>query len=136
MSSPCSTSTAPTRPRNNRNLAAVFEDLDVYLYLKSEDQQWYRQDYHPTKSIHWSELCRHPWMTISIKSNGEVAMCMEDFNNEIILGDARTESLHDIWNGERYLDFRQAHIECRPGIKCTEQCDMPVVGEYALRVDG
>ena len=62
----------------------------MYLYLKSEDQQWYRKDYHGTQSVHWSECCKHPWMSMTIKSNGEACMCMEDFDNEIVLGDART----------------------------------------------
>lgn len=56
------------------------QDLDVYIYLKSEDQQWYRkdetlkvylekrdrdvpeqeQDFYGTNSIHWMEYCKHP----------------------------------------------------------------------------
>lgn len=112
-----------------RRLREAFADKDVYLYLKSEDQQWYREDYHGTESIHWREPCKHPWMSMTVKSNGEVAMCMEDFDNEIILGDARTESLEDIWNGDRYRQFRWDHILAKPGIKCTEQCDMRVAGD-------
>jgi hypothetical protein len=55
---------------------------------------------------------------------------MEDFNNEIVLGDARKESLESIWNGERYRQFRWDHILRTPGIKCTAQCDMRVAGDY------
>ena len=112
------------------NLRRAFSGKDVYLYLKSEDQQWYREDYHGTQSIHWREICKHPWMSMTVKSNGEAAMCMEDFNNEIILGDVRRESLADIWNGERYRQLRWDHLLRPPGIKCTEQCDMPLVGDF------
>ena len=49
-------------------LERACEGLDVYLYLKSEDTQWYRKVYHPTNSTHWSEFCRHPWMSMTIKS--------------------------------------------------------------------
>lgn len=111
-------------------LREAFSGKDVYLYLKSEDQQWYRQDYHGTQSIHWSEICKHPWMSMTIKSNGEAAMCMEDFNNEIILGDARDESLASIWNGEKYKKFRWDHFNLTPGIKCMRQCDMAMIGRY------
>ena len=113
-----------------KKLVKIFEGLDVYIYLKSEDQQWYRQDYHGTQSVHWSEFCKHPWMSMTIKSNGEVAMCMEDYNNEIILGDANNESLYDIWNGEKYATFRKDHFDLTPGIKCKEECDMKLVGEF------
>jgi len=111
-------------------LKNAFKGLDVYLYLKSQDTQWYQNKYEGTKSVHWSEFCQHPWMSMTVKSNGEVVMCMEDFNNEIILGDARKESLYDIWNGEKYLQFRRDHFDLTPGIKCTEQCDMKLVGNY------
>lgn len=110
-------------------LLEAFKDLDVYIYLKSEDCQWYRKDYHGTQSIHWSEVCKHPWMTMTIKSNGEATMCMEDFNNEIILGNVRTNSLEEIWNGELYKKFRMQHLEVCKGIKCNEQCDMKLMGE-------
>lgn len=109
-------------------LRDLFYGEDVYIYLKSEDTQWYRGDYHGTNSIHWSEPCKHPWMSMTIKSNGEAAMCMEDFNNEIVLGDTKTQSLEEIWNGTLYEQFRQQHMEATKGIRCTERCDMKVMG--------
>ena len=111
-------------------LQDAFAGKDTYIYLKSEDQQWYRKDYHGTSSIHWSEICKHPWMSMTIKSDGEAAMCMEDFNNEIILGDASKESLLDIWNGEKYHQFRWDHFNRTLGLKCRDQCDMHLIGEY------
>jgi len=121
--------------RNNQQeeyskLKEIFEGLDVYIYIKSEDQQWYRKDYHGTNSIHWSEFCKHPWMSMTIKSNGEAAMCMEDFNNEIIFGNVKQESLYDIWNGVKYKQFRLDHIYGNKKMKCTERCDMKIAGYY------
>ena len=113
-------------------LKKLFEGKDVYIYMKSEDQQWYREDYHGTNSVHWSEFCKHPWMSMTIKSNGEIAMCMEDFNNEIVLGDATKESLYDVWNGAAYEKFRKGHIELVKGIKCIENCDMKMICDYLL----
>lgn len=115
-----------------KKLKKAFEGLDVYIYLKSEDQQWYRKEYHGTNSIHWKEICKHPWMSMTIKSNGEAAMCMEDFNNEIILGDANKETLYDIWNGEKYSQLRKDHFNLTSGTKCTEECDMKLIGEMNL----
>jgi len=114
-------------------LKKAFESKDVYIYLKSEDTQWYRKDYHGTNSIHWSEPCRHPWMSMTIKSDGKVAMCMEDYNNEIVLGDAATESLYDIWNGRLYKEFRLKHLSGEKGIRCTDNCDMKVIGHENRR---
>ncbi len=111
-------------------LRRAFQNKDVYIYLKSEDQQWYRQNYHGTGSIHWSEICRHPWTSMSVKSNGEVAMCMEDFNNDIILGDARVDALASIWNSKAYEQFRMAHARGAAGLKCQGECDMAILGNF------
>ena len=131
-------------------LKEVFKDHDVYIYLKSEDQQWYRKDvtlkeyleqrnrmlpdqrenFYGTESVHWSEFCKHPWMSMSVKSDGEVHMCMEDYNNEIFLGDSYKKSLYDIWNGDLYDKFRKDHFELNPCIKCNSECDMPKIGNY------
>ncbi len=113
-------------------LMRAFEGLDVYIYLKSEDCQWYRKDYHGTQSIHWSEPCKHPWMTMTIKSNGEAAMCMEDYNNEIVFGNVRIVSLYDIWNGREYDNFRKRHIYEERPFKCGRECDMKLVGDCLL----
>jgi wyosine [tRNA(Phe)-imidazoG37] synthetase (radical SAM superfamily) len=110
-------------------LRRLFEGKDVYVYLKSEDTQWYRKVNHESNSIHWSEPCKHPWMSMTIKSNGEAVMCMEDFNNAIVLGDAKHETLYDIWNGKAYESFRKNHITKEPGIQCVDHCDMKLVGK-------
>lgn len=111
-----------------QKLKERFEGLDVYAYLKSQDQKWYDGKTIQTKSIHWTEFCQFPWSSMTIKSNGEAAMCVEDFNNEIILGDARTESLRDIWNGRRYEELRRTHFKLDAKVKCTENCDMRLIG--------
>lgn len=111
-------------------LLNAFKGLDVYIYLKSEDQQWYRKDFHETKSVHWSEVCKHPWMTMTIKSNGDATMCMEDYNNEIIFGNVKKASLKEIWNGKEYQQFRKDHFDVRPNIKCSGKCDMKLIGNY------
>ena len=88
-----------------------FKDLDVYIYLKSQDQNWYQGKKQLTKSIHWFEFCQFPWSSMTIKSNGEAVECVEDYNNEIILGNTNIESLYDIWNGEKYNKFRRDHYD-------------------------
>jgi radical SAM protein with 4Fe4S-binding SPASM domain len=120
----------PWQEEEWQKLREAFKGLDVYIYLKSQDQQWYEDHKIPTKSIHWLEFCQFPWSSMTIKSNGEAAECVEDFNNEIILGDASKESLYDIWNGEKYRKFREDHLNLTPGIKCTEQCDMKLTGMF------
>ncbi len=121
----------PWQEEQWQKLQDAFQGLDVYVYLKSQDQTWYEDNQQLTRSIHWIEFCQFPWSSMTIKSNGEATECVEDFNNEIILGNARQESLCDIWNGAKYRKFREDHLSLTEGIKCTEQCDMKLIGTYA-----
>jgi radical SAM protein with 4Fe4S-binding SPASM domain len=111
-------------------LKKKFEGEDVYIYLKSQDQLWFDQTGAKTKAIHWLEPCQFPWSSMTIKSNGECAQCVEDYNKEIILGDAKEQSLIEIWNSNKYYEFRWLHILMDKKVKCTQECDMKLVGEY------
>jgi len=114
----------------------AFAGTDAYVYLKSQDQLWYNQTGAETNSIHWIEFCQFPFSSMTIKSNGEAVECVEDFNNEIILGDTRAQTLKEIWNGEPYRRFRMDHFNLKPGIKCTSQCDMKLIGEFTTEHGG
>lgn len=120
----------PWQEEEYRKLLEAFRGCAVYIYLKSQDQQWYQNRRRPTGSLHWQEFCQFPWSSMTIKSNGEVVMCVEDYNNEIILGDARCQSLWEIWNSDAYRKFRHDHLRLTPGLKCTERCDMTLVGSF------
>ncbi len=109
-------------------LKDAFKGFDAYVYLKSQDQHWYKNPYYGTKSIHWLEVCQFPWSSMTIKSDSKVVECAEDFNNEIILGDVKKESLRDIWNGEKFHKLRKDHFDLTRGTKCSEQCDMKLIG--------
>lgn len=113
-------------------LKEAFADMDVYIYLKSQDQRWYQGKEKDTRSIHWLEFCQFPWSSMTIKSNGEAVECVEDFDNEIVLGNAKRETLKDIWNGKSYNEFRRNHLYMTCKNKCLNQCDMSLAGEYTL----
>lgn len=123
----------PWQEEEFEKVKEAFRGMDVYVYLKSQDQQWYEDNKQETQSIHWIEFCQFPWSSMTIKSNGEAVECVEDFNNEIILGNAADETLYQIWNGERYRKFRMDHFDLTPGIKCTEQCDMQLIGSFLAK---
>ncbi len=49
--------------------------------------------------------CGNPWTHVHIKSDGLVYPCC--FSDEV-MGDLRTQSIGDIWNGEKYQDLRRS----------------------------
>lgn len=111
-------------------LRKMFEGTGAYVYLKSLDQKWYGSENYENASVHWREFCQAPWTFMSIKSNGDVVQCMEDYNNELVFGNVAHESLVDIWNSEAYEKFRRKHFTLQ-GLtdRCTTRCDMTLVGE-------
>lgn len=111
-------------------LHSSFAGMGVYIYQKSPDQAWLTGKDKPG-SIHWSEFCQFPWSSMSIHSDGLAVSCSEDYEDEIVLGDARIQTLKDIWNGAEYAKFRHAHFDMPPGLHCTERCDMRLIGEFA-----
>ena len=43
----------------------AFKGMDVYVYLKSQDQMWYEDNQQTTQSIHWIEFCQFPWSSMT-----------------------------------------------------------------------
>jgi radical SAM protein with 4Fe4S-binding SPASM domain len=120
----------PNQKEDYKKLYEKFEGKNVYVYLKSQDQLWYEETGAKTQSIHWLEPCQFPWSSMTIKSDGSAVQCVEDYNNEIILGNANQNSLIEIWNGEKYRKLREEHFIMKNKIKCTEECDMRLIGEF------
>lgn len=50
----------PWQREEYQKLVEAFEGLDVYVYLKSQDQMWYEDNKQTTASIHWQEFCPVP----------------------------------------------------------------------------
>ena len=70
----------------------------------------------------WS-LCRRPWTLMYFTATGRaLPCCIAPFSmhgyDSFTLGDATQQSLRDIWNGERYVDFRAALMGPHPPLAC------------------
>jgi radical SAM protein with 4Fe4S-binding SPASM domain len=56
-----------------------------------------------------------PWtlFTITVNWNGAVSVCPEDWAWKTLIGDLTKESIVDVWNGDRFFEFRKMHLEGR-----------------------
>ncbi len=41
--------------------------------------------------------------------NGDVVPCCYDFDGALVMGNALKEGIADIWDGEKFRKFREAH---------------------------
>lgn len=54
--------------------------------------------------------CREPWRGgLVVLADGRVTACCVDHDGVLAVGDARRDSLRDIWNGDRMQGLRRAH---------------------------
>lgn len=76
--------------------------------------------------------CEFPWTYMAITADGLARGCIFDYNNECGVGDANTENVMDIWNSDRMMAFRRAHITGdfskirgmdRTCLECNNPCD-------------
>ncbi|MFA5146539.1 MAG: radical SAM protein [Candidatus Omnitrophota bacterium] len=58
-------------------------------------------------------ICSRLWQRIPVFWNGEAGLCCIDSDNEVKLGDARVQSIKDIWGGARLKEIRRLHLEGR-----------------------
>ena len=53
--------------------------------------------------------CPFPWQYLVVQWDGTVVPCCRDYNGVNPMGNIRDSSLKEIWNSERYADFRAQH---------------------------
>jgi radical SAM protein with 4Fe4S-binding SPASM domain len=59
------------------------------------------------------EVCTYPFHSLCVKANGDVTICIVDWNKGTKVGNLREQSLADVWGGAALREFRRMHIERR-----------------------
>jgi radical SAM protein with 4Fe4S-binding SPASM domain len=57
--------------------------------------------------------CHYLWKNMAILWNGDVSLCCQDFDGQVILGNTKDSSLKEIWSGPALAKYRTAHMEKR-----------------------
>jgi len=71
-------------------------------------------------------ICMRAPQTICVLWDGRVSLCCLDMDGDVILGDLNTQSMGDIWEGEKAIYYRthtkSSHAFCK-------SCNMQLLGE-------
>lgn len=51
------------------------------------------------------QVCPYSFYSLIINADGEVTVCCADWRRKLVVGDLKTQSLHDIWHGEPLRSF-------------------------------
>jgi radical SAM protein with 4Fe4S-binding SPASM domain len=69
------------------------------------------EGYKPTQKI----ACPLPFFMMAINWNGTVSICNEDWAHKTVVGDIKTQTLREIWEGDKMREFRVMHLKGQRG---------------------
>jgi radical SAM protein with 4Fe4S-binding SPASM domain len=123
-----------------RRFLELWKDKDVYAYVKSVDNKWLLRKKGAVERAlgkdgsHYSrQYCEYPFTSLTVLADGEVVPCTQDINGRWVLGDAREQSLAEIWSSERAKELRRRHIlgNFEEEFMCHSRCDQTLAA-YCL----
>ncbi len=68
--------------------------------------------------------CYRPWLTFTVLWDGRVALCCADFDGAVILGDLRSQTISEVWNGDAFRAVRRTHL-VHGGPDICRACNLP-----------
>ena len=66
--------------------------------------------------------CWKMWNSCVITWDGLVVPCCFDKDAEYVMGDLKSQTFEQIWNGDKYLDFRKSLLKGRSEIEMCKNC--------------
>lgn len=121
----------------------IFGDISDKIFLESISPAWPEFDIDATftsghygQPIEHRDVCPYIFYIMVINSDGTVCPCVGDWKHKIILGDAKTERLVDIWNGRESNHLRLLHLsKNRSSISPCKSCLVPSHGTVGNNID-
>jgi len=99
----------------------IFSGYADKIYLEGLQPNWpqFEFDYikvkyekgHYGQELLQREVCPFIFYMMVVNSDGSISACVQDWNHELIIGNARSSTLLDIWNGPDMNKLRRSHLE-------------------------
>lgn len=70
----------------------------------------------------WLNECWKMWHSCVVTWDGKVVPCCFDKDAHFVLGDLKQQSFEEIWNGEKYNQFRTSLLRSRSEIEICKNC--------------
>jgi len=62
-------------------------------------------------NIKTKPICIIPWISLSVKSSGDIVVCSHDYNNTYVVGNIENDDIFELWNNEKTRKLRKALID-------------------------
>ncbi len=66
--------------------------------------------------------CNSPWQQLVIRGNGDVLPCCSFYGAELVLGNIRSQTLHELWHGKMMNELRAGLAEGRYDLTPCRRC--------------
>lgn len=104
------------------------KDVDIHTY----DTYNYLGDFKESLAPNTDTICDRILRSMTILWDGKVGLCCMDAEGDYLLGDAKTRTLYDIWNGYAAVNYRKNHIKgrkhCEPCNRCNQRLEPECFG--------
>lgn len=92
---------------------AIEKAVPIFPGAQANDELMSRAEYTQFGvKVERCDICSQPFYTMQINPDGKVVGC-HSIPYPAILGDCNTDSVADIWNGEKFTDFRKKMLDGR-----------------------
>ena len=116
----------PDPEENAESIAAMKKyllDNGVDEVIEKDEYEWATEDTTANTSPDHGNCCTFPWYAMVICADGTVTPCPQDFWAKMVMGNARTASLREIWNGDAYHELRRGFRENIDSLPLCRKCD-------------
>jgi radical SAM protein with 4Fe4S-binding SPASM domain len=116
-------------PDPSENPAAVAELKTRFLaagvdeVIEKEEYTWAEPGAPEPEGQRTSPCCTFPWYAMVICADGTVTPCPQDFWATMHMGNVRTSSLREIWNGDAYRKLRHQLAHDIDSLPLCRKCD-------------
>lgn len=67
--------------------------------------------------------CRTLWNQVTVLWNGDVTVCCYDFDGRSVIGNLNENSMAEIWNSGRMIEYRREHLSGQfRNVECCQNC--------------
>lgn len=82
-------------------------------------------------------VCQYPWQRITITWNGEIPLCISDWNLHTKIGDLNNQTIKEVWLGEAMEKYRAIQLaKMRLAIPCCKICHRPSTEQLGDKPEG
>jgi radical SAM protein with 4Fe4S-binding SPASM domain len=73
--------------------------------------------------VNRNKACNYPFYSIMIDWNGDVMLCLQDWNKKIKMGNISASSLVDVWTSKGFKKYRRSLRKCKRSHSPCKECN-------------